>query len=374
MRSGFRALVALCVIVIAACSAAVPVGASAAPAAVGATDETGRLLAGRDGPRLGFADGEWIGDMVAGFGFTVDGGGVGGSNGSGVFSLSVDGGSVTAGSYEASATGSFESPAGPGASAVGTLSAAGTITGAADEPIIENVTAHIDGTITVGGVSIPLSQDAGGDSMAITILSATCSVVVGTVEPEVRARVEGTVGITDLSSRFVATRQSASGRERAEDFSTEIVSLIVEGDEVVADAADGTIDVSRFLDLLHRSERLAESIPRNARCTTASATDHLATVASVVANLLEVIIANPDAFGAVEVQVALEAAVRSGLAGPSGRPDLLADMRDVLGDKIAAAADAGDDVSMPRLGAAASTMGWEAEAAAAAEYLASAAR
>ncbi len=312
--------------------------------------------------------------MVAGFGFTVDGGGVGGSNGSGVFSLSVDGGTVTAGSYEASATGSFESPAGPGASAVGTLTAAGTITGAADEPIIENVTAHLEGTVTVGGVSIPLSQDAGGDSMVITILSATCSVVIGTVEPEVRARVEGTVGITDLSSRFVATRQSASGRERSEDFSTEIVSLIVEGDEVVADAADGSIDVGRFLDLLHRSERLAESIPRNARCTTATATDHLATVASVVANLLEVIIANPDAFGAVEVQVALEAAVRSGLAGPSGRPDLLGDMRDVLGDKIAAAADAGDDVSMPRLGAAASTMGWEAEAAAAAEYLASAAR
>jgi hypothetical protein len=178
------------------------------------------------------------------------------------------------------------------------------------------------------------------------------------------------VSITNLSSRFVATRVSASGRERAEDFSTEIVSLIVEGDEVVADAADGSIDVTRFLDLLHRAERLAESLPRNARCTTAGATDHLATLAAVVANLLEVIVANPDLFGAVEIQVALEAAVRAGLAGPAGLPDLLADMRDVVGDKIAAAADAGDDVSMGRLGAAAQMMGWTNEAAAAAEYFA----
>ena len=329
----------------------------------------GPVGAGRDRPRPGVADGEWVGDTVAGFGFSADGGVTGGNTGSGAFSLRVDGGSITAGSYEASAVGSFTAPIGPGASGVGTLTAAGSITGAADEPIIENVTAKVSATITVGGVSVPLEQDFGGDSLIMTILSATCSVVIGTAEPEVRARVEG-VTITNLSSRFVATRLSASGRERAEDFSTEIVSLIVEGDEVVADAADGSIDVARFLDLLLRAERLAESLPRNERCTTAGATDHLSTVASVVANLLEVIVANPDLFGAVEVQVALEAAVRAGLAGPTGMPDLLGDMRDVVGDKIAAAADADDDVSMGRLGAAAEMMGWAREAAAAAEYFA----
>jgi hypothetical protein len=282
--------------------------------------------------------------------------------------LSVDGGSITAGNYEASAVGEFVSELGPGASGMGTLTAAGTITGASDEPIIENVTAAINGTVTVGGVSIPFMQDLGGDSMTMTILSASCSVVIGTVEPEVRARVEGTVGITSLSSRFVATRVSERGRTRAEDFGTEITSLIVEGDEVVADAADGSIDVTRFLDLLLRAERLAESLPRNARCTTASATGHLSTVASVVANLLEVIIENPDLFGATEVQVALEAAVRTGLAGPDGRPDLIADMRDVVGDAIAEAADADDGVAMSRLGAAAGMMGWTAEAGAVAEF------
>jgi hypothetical protein len=283
--------------------------------------------------------------------------------------LRVEGGSITAGSYEASATGSVTAPIGRGGSGVGTLTAAGTITGASDEPIIENVTAKISATLTVGGVTFPFEQDFGGDSLTMTILSATCSLVIGTAEPETRARVEG-VSITNLSSRFVATRVSAGGRERAESFGTEIVSLIVEGDEVVADAADGSIDVTRFLDLLLRAERLAESLPRNARCTTAGATDHLATVAAVVANLLEVIVANPDLFGAAEIQVALEAAVRAGLAGPAGLPGLLADMRGAVGDKIAAAADAGDDVSMGPLGAAAQMMGWTREAAAASEYLA----
>jgi hypothetical protein len=323
--------------------------------------------AGGSRPAPGFADGEWIGDMVSGFGFTVEGG-VGGSSGGGVFSLRVEGGSITAGSYEASAVGTFVSALGPGSSAEGTLTAAGAITGAADEPIIENVTAKISATITVGGVSLPFEQDLGGDSLTMTILSATCSVVIGTAEPEVRARVEGSVGITNLSSRFVATRLRAGG-DRAEDLSTEVVSLIVEGDAVVADAADGTIDVGRFLDLLLRAERLAESIPRNERCAGSGPTDHLSTVASVVANLLEVIIANPDAFGAVELQVALEAAVRAGLAGPDGRPDLLGDMRDIVGDRIDTAAAAGDDVSVGRLAAAANMMSWRSEAAAAAAHL-----
>lgn len=355
LRRTARLVVALCTTVAMAGLPSVVAGA-----------ETSRQ-GGSDDRRPGFADGEWIGDMVAGFGFTIDGGGVGGSSGGGVFSLRVEGGTVTAGNYEASASGSFTSPVGPGASAIGTLTASGTITGEADEPIIENAVAKISATITVGGVAVPFEQDLGGGSMVITILSATCSVVIGTVEPEVRARVEGSVGITELSSRFVATRLGSSG-SRTEDFSTEVVSLIVEGDEVVADAADGSLDLTRFLTLLQRAERLAETIPRNTRCRGVGPGDHLATVAAVVRNLLEVIVANPDAFGAVEIQAALEAAVRTGLAGPAGDPALISDMRDVVGDKIADAADAGDDIDVGRLGAAASMMGWEREAAAAAEY------
>ena len=349
-------------LVVALCTA---LALAAFPTATASAGERGQP---RDEERRpGFADGEWIGDMVAGFGFAFDGT-TGGSGGSGVFSLSVEGGDITAGSYEASAVGSFASSLGPGGSGEGTLSAAGTITGAADEPIIENVTAKITGTITVGGVTIPLEQELGGDSMVITILSATCSVVIGTVEPEVRARVEGSVTVTELSSRFVATRLSSSGGARAEDFSTEVVSLIVEGDEVVADAADGSLDVTRFLTLLQRAERLAETIPRNTRCRGVGPGDHLATVASVVRSLLQVIVANPGPFGAVEIQAALEAAVRTGLAGPAGDPALINDMRGVVGDKIADAADAGDDIDVGRLGAAASMMGWAREAAAAADY------
>lgn len=322
----------------------------------------------RDDRRPGFADGEWIGDMVAGFGFAFDGT-TGGSDGGGVFSLSVDGGNIVAGRYEASAAGSFASSLGPGASGEGTLSASGTITGPADKPIIENVVARITGTITVGGVSVPLDQELGGGQMIMTILSATCSVVIGTAEPDTRAAVAGSVTITELSSRFVATRQAATPRERRDDFGIEVVSIIVAGDEVVADAADGSLDLTAFLDVLRRAERLAESIPRNTRCGSAGPGDHLSTAAAVVQSLLQLIIDNPAPFGATEIQVALEAAVRTGLAGPRGDPGLISDMRDVVGDKIAGAADAGDDIDVGRLGAAASMMGWAREAAAAAEYL-----
>ncbi|MFO7589317.1 MAG: hypothetical protein R6X23_00265 [Acidimicrobiia bacterium] len=231
MRRAAKVAVALCTTVALAGLPSVVAGAG--------TSRQG----GSDDRRPGFADGEWIGDMVAGFGFAFDGT-AGGSDGSGVFSLSVDGGTITAGSYEASAAGSFASSLGPGGSGEGTLSASGTITGPADEPIIENVIARITGTITVGGVTVPLDQELGGGQMVITILSATCSVVIGTAEPDVRAAVAGSVTITELSSRFVATRQSATPSERRDDFSTEVVSIIVAGDEVVADAADGSLDLT----------------------------------------------------------------------------------------------------------------------------------
>jgi hypothetical protein len=326
------------------------------------------LHAGRpDERRPGFADGEWVGDMVAGFGFSIEGG-AGGSTGGGVFSLHVDGGTVTAGNYEASATGSFRSEA-PPATGEGTFTGSGAISGSAEEPIIENLAARVQGVVTVNGVSAPVNFDVSGGSMVITILSATCSVVIGTVEPEVRAAVAGTVSITSLSSRFVATRVSASGRERTEDFSTEVIGLITAGDAFVTSVAGGSFDRAALLDLLQRAEHLAETIPRNRRCRTAGAGDHLSTVAAVVRNLLEVMIANPDAYGATELRAALEAAVRTGLAGPSGDPTLLADVRGVLGDQLDAAIAAGDDVDASILGAAANMMGWRAEAGRAASAI-----
>ncbi|MBM3671306.1 MAG: hypothetical protein FJW86_03845 [Actinobacteria bacterium] len=312
-----------------------------------------------------FADGEWVGNLIGGTQATLDGGG-GSSYGAGLFMLTVEGGTIVAGAVDVSVAVGFSVPP---ASTEGTITGSGTMSGAADAPLVE-ISGRFRGTVTVPGQTISVDQPIAPSALFLTILSATCSVVIGTLEPDARAVLEASgFNVSYLTSQWIATRTRASGRERAEDFGDRVVGLMVERDQIMADAADGTFDADRIIGLLRRAERIEVGIPRAGRCSATDVDAFLGAGALVVRDLLELIAGNPDLFGAAELMAAIEAAVRTGLAADPDTAELMDQLRDVVRALIDRAIREGDSVALGLLGHAASIMGWSDEAAAAADAL-----
>jgi hypothetical protein len=316
---------------------------------------------GRGRGGLAFADGTWVGTITQAASLDVSeaqsqqGGG-------GSFDLRVAGGAVTRGNFTFTVVQNLSAPEGTG---VGTLTGHGIITGDAGSPTIETEAAALEGTITIRGISFPITMGFPGGVGNLTMTRATCDVVYGTLEPIARATAEASgIGVNALVYDFVATRSPTEEGELDEAF-LEQLNLLMEGMNELTQLIDGggTFVETSLSKLLEQAEALERAISHSPRCGLGRESMRRGQLLELpMQRLLEAILRNPDSIAGIQVRSLIEAAIRTGTIARGANRGLAQGLRTLLGTKLDAAIASDDIVTIGNLGAAAESMGWDDEA------------
>ncbi len=265
-------------------------------------------------PTLAFADGTWHGTIVYGASISF-GSGVSASATfqSGGFDLTVDGGTITGGTFSASGSGQSVVP---GGSAQLSADFSGTMSGTSAEPIVNGQSATFSGTASVGGLTVPVNLSFGpGDftPLPLQIVSATCALVSGRFEQTLVNTVQSAGGtVNSVVAHFTALRTGDSASTEA------ALADLMDKAQSIADgfASTGALDVAGLIDVVSQSENFSASLGTSTKCglvTKAGSFNQVLT--SIVADLLKLGVEHADKLSTYELWELSGMAVEVGAIG-----------------------------------------------------------
>lgn len=291
-----------------------------------------------------FTDGVWMAYMASSG--TVGVGEASGDRvmaGSGMISV-ADG--LLSGEYSVSGSYNFTAP--EGASGSSTSTTTGAWGGTAAEPGFIDGNTHIEGTVTVNGVTQPMSFDfpSTGTLTVIPIISATCTVVVGDLDYVENTALSEAGASPNLHGTFVAVRlvDAMPGDEPPSGWN-EALDLNIEGLTFWANAvSSGEVNYAELDSLLTRAEDLYERLERAAACGIGNEGSWLGLLSAMVFQLLQAAVDNPGLFDNMELLRLISAGVRMGLIGSGAAAGAdLTELQAKLADDITSRAEEAEE-------------------------------
>jgi hypothetical protein len=307
---------------------------------------------------LRFADGEYTGTLVYTGKITFTGGSAKGGA-KGTFDMTVNGGAVAAGEFHVAGDASSLVPTG---GATATFTANGGFAGTSERPVMMPTSASFSGSATVQGIVVPFGFSFGAGELTpvpFTVESATCTLVVGDfVQAFEQALSSQGIG-TDLYGRFVAVRGgAAAGSDSA------LGDLIVAANDIATAAASGTVDTKELLSVVEEAEAFSVSLKKNTKCgTVKDAGKFNLAITGLIADLLQVVVANPGAFGTTDLFVLMSIGVRVGAIGEGALDGATSDQiidafEQIFSDRLDEAIAVGSATDIETVRLAALAMGW----------------
>lgn len=230
-----------------------------------------------------------------------------------------------------------------GGSATGTMTSSGTWGGTATEPGYIDGNTSIEGTVTVDGVTQPISFSfpSSGTLTTLPIISATCTTVIADLET-VANNMFAEVGVSSsLYGSFVAIRLlDALPGDEPPDYADEALALHLDGLLFYADVVStGEVAYADLDALLTRAEDFYERMERAAECDVADADAWLGLMAGMVQDLLQLALDHPELFDDMDMLRLVSAGLRMGLfTGPGEAMPLV--QAQLVADAIRRAAEA----------------------------------
>ena len=269
---------------------------------------------------LAFADGSWHGTVVYSASISFGSGvSASGALDSGNFDLTVEGCTITGGTF--TGTGSGQSVV-PGGSATLTVDYTGAMSGSNAQPILNGQSATFSGSATVSGLTVPLNLSFGaGDFTPVPfqITSATCSLVTGRFDQTLVNAVQAQGGtVNSVIAHFTAVRTGDTPNSAE----STLADLMDQAQKVSDDfAATGTLDVAGLIDVVEKSENFSASLGTSTKCgllTNAGAFNQALT--TIIADLLKLGVDHADKLSTYDLWELSAIAVEVGAIG-SGAVD-----------------------------------------------------
>jgi hypothetical protein len=222
--------------------------------------------------------------------------------------------------------------------------------GNADMPILEQTGATGTGTATAGGRTTtgPVPLPATGLNAPITWDWMSCELATGYFTIPANAAVAAGGASSDLVAPLFATRDEAVYSGDMAMLSTDLTVLMIQaGDYIRAVETGGNFDTATLWDLLERSEALYQQLRLINGCDRAVAGEFINYLRSTLADLIDVMLAHPEAFTIDDLRAMINAAIRTGLIGAgAGDPGVAGEyelaLREELRARIEEAGNCGD--------------------------------
>jgi hypothetical protein len=231
----------------------------------------------------------------------------------------------------------------PDSGATGTMTSVGEWGGTATKPAMIDGNSTIEGTVTVDGVTQPLSMSfpSSGTMTIIPIISATCTIVEGDWPTVANAAFAAQGVSSDIGGVWIAIRLlDAMPGEELPDYMEEAFAINTDGLLFYAEtAASGEVNDYKLNQLMTRAEDLYDRLQRLADCGIGDAGAWQGILAGITGILLQYAIDNPDQFDNMELMRLTSAAFRMGLIGSGAATgeygsDLTNNLADSLGDRM----------------------------------------
>lgn len=314
---------------------------------------------GPNAPR--FTDGKWSGTIVYsaavnfGSGVTAQG-----SFDLGTFELNIKGADVT-GTFHVTGEGSAQIPGGSGTL---TAVADGTATGTGAAPVLDPQSASFNGSVSVAGVTVPVSFSFGPAELTdlpLAITSSTCEQVVGNFKQVLQNAIGGTgAEVTSLTANIFATRTGAAGD------SNEALADLMTKAQAVADAfvATGTLDGAALAEVVEEAEAFSSSLAKSSECGIVTQPGNFSlAITGIVRDMVELAFANAgnlttDQFTDLLWWGTQVGAIGEGAIDQEFSNQFLDDAQALFETRLDAAITAGDAAAITDIMIGAITMGW----------------
>jgi hypothetical protein len=275
----------------------------------------------QDSTPPGFSDGSWVGEVH--YRGVLSGADVSATGQFDTATFTVDwAGGVPTGVFDASGHGDSTVGGGEGTGSLDIVYH-GSITGSPTAPAVAGESAAISGSVTVNGITVPISLDLGAADLGpfpLDVLAANCDTVSGdltTVIAMANAQLGGAATLTAMVGSWVAVRQGATDPAGGTDV---LMTLIADADAVADSAAAGTLDRAGLVDVVYRAEQFANATNRNAACGAGETAVISTAITSIVQRMLDTMLANPAGFAPTDWGDVVRAAVASGVVGAGSGP------------------------------------------------------
>lgn len=199
------------------------------------------------------------------------------------------------------------------ASGVGT----GTIKGTSDLPTLQVTGETVTIDATVQGIPVHTTQSTGaGIPFQVQLVSATCNQVVGDIATAVKNTFQSAGASANASGTFVAYRTGDLKGTDVPSYSKEAGDLLDSAEVFKKEVMAGNgIDFGTLNDLVSKAEQLALAIKKNNQCGLGSNKTYLTLVTSIVADIANFALDNPQYFTVGQLGRLAAAALRVGAIG-----------------------------------------------------------
>jgi len=217
----------------------------------------------------------------------------------------------------------------------------GTIAGASNLPTMQvtDLTVKIDATVQ--GIPVHTTQSVGaGFPFQVELVSATCSQVVGDIATAVKNNFQSAGASANASGTFVAYRKGDLKGTDVTSYSKEAGDLLDNAEQFKKDVIAGNgIDIEALNALITKAEELSLAIKKNSQCGLGNNKAYLTLITSIVADIANFALDNPQYFTVDQLGRLATAALRvgamgSGAANPSNAAALQAKFAKELDNRL----------------------------------------